>query len=303
MHRPSLTRFAWLSIGAAILTIGLKSAAYLLTGSVGLLSDALDSAINLIAAVFALGALTIAARPPDDEHNYGHNKAEYFSSGVEGILIVLAAVGITYTSIQRLLNPQPLEKLGIGLFISLVAALINLGVAQILLRTGKQHHSITLEADAHHLMTDVWTSVGVMIAIGAVVMTGWLWLDAVIGLIVALSITWSGAKIMRQSAMGLMDSVLPPDELQQLHAILDSYRSEGMEWHALRTRQSASRYFVSVHILVPGEWTVKAGHDLLERLDHDIRHALPQITLTTHLEPLNDPSALEDIALDRTYDP
>lgn len=303
MHRPSLTRFAWLSIGAAVLTITLKSAAYVLTGSVGLLSDALESGINLIAAFVALGALTIAARPPDSEHNYGHDKVEYFSSGVEGILIVLAAVGIAYASIQRLLNPQPLDQVGIGLIVSVVASLINFAVARILLAAGKRHHSITLEADSHHLITDVWTSVGVIVAVGAVAVTGWLWLDPVIGLLVALNITWSGAKIMRQSAMGLMDSVLPPNELQELHAILDSYRPEGMEWHALRTRQSASRYFVSVHVLVPGEWTVKAGHDLLERLDHDIRHSLPQITLTTHLEPLDDPSALEDIMLDRTYDP
>jgi len=299
MNRPSLTRFAWLSIAAAVLTIGFKSAAYFLTGSVGLLSDALESGINLIAAVIALGALTIVARPPDNEHNFGHDKAEYFSSGVEGILIVFAAVGIAYTSIQRLMNPQPLEQVGIGLVVSIIASLINFTVARILLTASKQNNSITLEADSHHLMTDVWTSVGVVIAVGAVAVTGWLWLDPIIGIVVALNITWSGAKIMRRSAMGLMDTGLPTDDLSRLTTILDSYKANGIEWHALRTRQSASRYFVSVHILVPGEWTVKSGHDLVEKLDRDIRSELPQITLTTHLEPLGDPSAMQDMALDR----
>ena len=299
MNRSSLTRFAWLSIGAALLTIALKSVAYLLTGSVGLLSDALESGINLIAAIIALGALTIAARPPDDEHNFGHDKAEYFSSGVEGILIVFAAVGIAYTSIQRLLNPQPLEQVGIGLVVSIVASIINFGVARVLLNASKQHNSITLEADSHHLMTDVWTSVGVVIAVGAVAITGWLWLDAVIGILVALNITWSGAKIMRRSVMGLMDSGVPEEDLQRIHLILDSYKSDGIQWHALRTRQSGSRYFVSVHILVPGEWTVQKGHNLLERLEQEIHDALPQMTATTHLEPLNDPSAFNDIAIDR----
>ena len=299
MNRPSLTRFAWLSIAAAVLTIGFKSTAYLLTGSVGLLSDALESGINLIAAVIALGALTIVARPPDNEHNFGHDKAEYFSSGVEGILIVFAAVGIAYTSIQRLMNPQPLEQVGIGLVVSIIASLINFTVARILLTASKQNNSITLEADSHHLMTDVWTSVGVVIAVGAVAVTGWLWLDPIIGIVVALNITWSGAKIMRRSAMGLMDTGLPADDLSRLTTILDSYTANGIEWHALRTRQAASRYFVSVHILVPGEWTVKSGHDLVEKLDRDIRSELPQITLTTHLEPLGDPSAMQDMALDR----
>jgi cation diffusion facilitator family transporter len=302
MNRSSLTRFAWLSIGAAVLTIALKSVAYLLTGSVGLLSDALESGINLIAAVIALGALTIAARPPDDEHNFGHDKAEYFSSGVEGILIVFAAVGIAYTSIQRLLNPQPLEQVGIGLAVSVIASVINFAVARVLLTASKQHNSITLEADSHHLMTDVWTSVGVVAAVGVVAITGWLWMDSVIGILVALNITWSGAKIMRRSAMGLMDTGLPDKDLKQLQSILDSYKSKGVDWHALRTRQAGARYFVAVHILVPGDWTVKTGHDLLEKLDQDIRKALPQIVLTTHMEPLNDPSAMQDVALDRPTD-
>lgn len=302
MNRSSLTRFAWLSIGAAVLTIALKSVAYLLTGSVGLLSDALESGINLIAAIIALGALTIAARPPDDEHNFGHDKAEYFSSGVEGILIVFAAVGIAYTSIQRLLNPQPLEQVGIGLAVSVIASVINFAVARVLLTASKQHNSITLEADSHHLMTDVWTSVGVVAAVGVVAITGWLWMDSVIGILVALNITWSGAKIMRRSAMGLMDTGLPDKDLKQLQSILDSYKSKGVDWHALRTRQAGARYFVAVHVLVPADWTVKKGHDLLEKLDQDIRKVLPQIVLTSHMEPLNDPSAMQDVALDRPTD-
>ncbi|MBZ0274958.1 MAG: cation diffusion facilitator family transporter [Anaerolineae bacterium] len=303
MDRSSLTRYAWLSIGAAVLTITLKTIAYLLTGSVGLLSDALESGINLIAAVVALGALTIAARPPDEEHNFGHDKAEYFSSGVEGVLILFAAVSIAYTSIQRLFNPQPLEQVGIGLLVSVTASLINFGTARVLMRAGKAHNSITLEADSHHLMTDVWTSVGVVVGVAAVGLTGWLWLDAVIALLVALNITWAGFQIMRRSVKGLMDSALPPEDFQRLQTILDSYKKEGIEWHALRTRQAAARYFVSVHVLVPGDWTVKAGHALLERLEGDIRHALPHITLATHLEPLNDPAAMADMGLDRTAAP
>ncbi|MBC8099397.1 MAG: cation transporter, partial [Armatimonadetes bacterium] len=244
----------------------------------------------------------IAARPPDDDHHYGHDKIEYFSSGVEGILILFAAVGIAYASVQRLLNPQQLEQVGIGLIVSLIAAVIDFATARVLLRAGTAHRSITLEASGQHLMTDVWTSVGVVITVGAVVLTGWLWLDPMIGLVVALNITWSGAKIMQRSVLGLMDSVLPAEDLSQLHTILETYRAEGMEWHALRTRQSASRYFVSVHVLVPGDWTVKVGHDFLEQLEDDIRRALPQVTMTTHLEPLGDPAAMRDVALDRTHD-
>jgi cation diffusion facilitator family transporter len=294
-----LTRYAWLSIGAALLTIGLKALAYLVTGSVSLFSDALESGVNLVAAGVALVALTIAARPPDEDHTYGHDKVEYFSSGVEGGLILVAANSIALTSVQRLLNPEPLEQLGIGMTASVVASLINFGVARVLLRASRAHRSVTLEADSRHLMTDVWTSAGVAVGVVAVGLTGWLWLDPVIALLVALNIVWSGVKLVRQSALGLMDTALPADQLAQIRAILDSYTHEGVQWHALRTRQAGARRFIFFHVLVPGEWSVQAGHNLLERIESDIRGYFPMTTVSTHLEPLGDPLALVDATLDR----
>jgi cation diffusion facilitator family transporter len=299
-QRSSLTRFAWLSIGAAVATIGLKAAAYLLTGSVGLLSDALESLVNLMAAVVALVVLTVAARPPDDDHAYGHDKAEYFSSGVEGGLILLAAGSIAYAAANRLLDPQPVEQAGLGLAISVVASAINLVVARVLLQAGRHYHSITLEADAHHLITDVWTSVGVIVGVAAVALTGWERLDPIIALIVAANIVWSGVRLLQRSALGLLDTALPADERARVVAILAAYAErEGVQHHALRTRQAAARRFVSVHILVPGGWTVHAGHALLERIERDVRAALPNATVFTHLEPLEDPESFEDQTLDR----
>lgn len=295
----SLTRFAWLSIGAALLTITLKTAAYLFTGSVGLLSDTLESGVNLIAAVVALAALSLAARPPDEEHNFGHDKAEYFSSGVEGVLIVVAAIGIITSSLERLFNPQAIDQVGIGLAAAIVASLINLGVAQVLRRAGTRYNSITLEADSQHLMTDVWTSVGVVLAVAAVAVTGWLWLDAIIGLVVAVNIIIQGVNLVRRSFLGLMDSALPPSDVAQIEAVLKAYSHEDITWHALRTRASGRRQFASVHLLVPSGWTVKRGHDLIELVEADIRKALPAISLVTHLEPQDDPASLADIPLDR----
>lgn len=291
MEPTSLVRYAWLSIVAALVTIGLKFTAYLLSGSVGLLSDALESGVNLIAAVVVLAALAVAARPPDDRHHFGHDKAEYFSSGVEGALILLAAASIAYTSIERLRNPQPLEQVGIGLAISVAASLVNLGVARVLRRAAQAHDSITLEADSRHLMTDVWTSVGVVIGVSAVALTGWLWLDPVIALLVAANIVWSGFHLLRRSAAGLMDSALPAVEIGQIEAVLQRYESEGMAWHDLRTRQSGARRFAELHVLVPGEWSVQRGHDLLERLEQDLGRTMPRLSVTTHLEPLADPAA------------
>jgi cation diffusion facilitator family transporter len=299
MQRTSLTRFAWLSIGAAVLTIGLKAAAYWLTGSVGLLSDALESLVNLAAAIMALAMLTLAARPPDEEHAYGHSKAEYFASGVEGALILLAAASIGWTAWGRLLSPQPIEQVGFGLAISVVASLLNFGVARVLLVASRRYHSITLEADAHHLMTDVWTSAGVLLGVGAVSLTGWERLDPIIALLVAANIVWAGVQIIRRSALGLLDTALPQEERAAVQQILDRYVQEGIAHHALRTRQAGARRFVSVHILVPGTWTVQHGHHMLERIEHDIRQALPNATVFTHLEPLEDPIAWEDIHLDR----
>jgi cation diffusion facilitator family transporter len=299
MDRAFLKRFAWLSIGAAVATITLKSLAYVLTGSVGLLSDAAESIVNLIGAIVALIMLTIAARPADDSHAYGHSKAEYFSSGIEGVLIVIAAISIAIAALQRLANPQPLEQAGIGLFVAVIASVINFSVARVLAKAGKQYNSITLEADAKHLMTDVWTSVGVIGAVAAVAITNWLWLDSIIALAVAVNILWSAYGLIKRSAQGLMDAGLPLEEQAAINTILENYRAQGVQFHAVRTRQAAARRFVSFHAMVPGSWPVQQGHDLLEKIEQEIRSALPDVTLKTHLEPAEDPISLADAELDR----
>lgn len=299
MTPTNLQRFAWLSIAAALSTILLKSLAWWLTGSVGLLSDAMESLVNLAGAVMALWMLSIAAQPADRDHHYGHGKAEYFSSGFEGMLILLAAVGISWTAIERLLHPQPLEQLGIGLVISVIASLINLGTAQILLVAGRTHRSITLEADAHHLLTDVWTSAGVMIGVGAVAMTGWLWLDPVLALLVAGNIVWTGMRLIKRSTAGLMDASLAPEQLRAIDEVLSRFRQKGIGFHALLTRQSGARAFVSMHVLVPDTWTVKQGHDQAECIEAEIRAVVPHAHVLTHLEPLEDPISQADKALDR----
>lgn len=298
-ERSSLTRFSWLSIAAAIVTIALKTGAYLLTGSVSLLSDALESVVNLVGAIMALEMLTIAARPVDEDHAYGHGKAEYFSSGVEGTLILIAAVSICVAAVPRLITPVPITRIGLGVVVSIGASLVNLFVGMVLLRAGRRYDSITLEADANHLMTDVLTSAGVIIGIGAVALTGWERLDPMIALLVAANIIGSGFRIIRKSVMGLMDTAIPAVEQEAVQRVIEPYRQNGIEFHALRTRQSGVRRFVSVHVLVPGEWTVERGHHLLENLDADIRRALPSATVFTHLEPLDDPASLEDVDLDR----
>lgn len=299
MTSPSLKRFAWLSIAAALATIALKGIAWWLTGSVGLLSDALESFVNLAGAMMALAMLTIAEQPADDRHAYGHGKAEYFSSGFEGLLILIAAVAIGWSAVERLLNLQPLSDVGIGLAVSVVASLVNLFTARVLLAAGREHRSLTLEADAHHLMTDVWTSVGVVVGVGAVALTGWLWLDPLIALLVAVNIVWTGWKLVHRSTSGLMDGALPPEDHARVVDILARYRSLGIDFHALRTRESGARRFVELHVLVPGAWSVRRGHDLAECVEGDIREALPRTTVITHLEPLEDPVSHEDIALDR----
>ncbi len=298
-ERASLKNYAYLSIAAAVMTIGLKAVAYQLTGSVGLLSDALESVVNLVAAVMALLALIYAARPPDDSHEYGHDKIEYFSSGIEGALIAVAAVSIASAALSRLANLQPLEQIGLGLLISIVASMINLGVGLVLMRAGRVHRSLILEADAHHLMTDVWTSGGVVLGIGLVAITGAAWLDPVIALLMAGNILRMGAKLMRRSFDGLMDSPMTVAERAVVASVLDGYRLRGIQFHAMRTRQAGSRRFLSVHVLVPGGWTVKRGHDLLEQLEHEVRAVVPNTNVLTHLEPIGDPAALEDVDLDR----
>ncbi|HEY0658396.1 MAG TPA: cation diffusion facilitator family transporter [Pyrinomonadaceae bacterium] len=300
MKRDNLTRYAWLSIFAAFATIGLKTGAYWLTGSVGLLSDALESLINLAAAIIALMMLKLAARPPDEEHAFGHDKAEYFASGIEGTLILLAAVGIIWTATVRLFMPLPLEQVGIGLIVTAAATAINLIVGQILIRAGRKNRSITLEADGKHLMTDVWTSVGVVIGIWAVTATGWLFLDPLVALFVAANIIWAGIQLMKRSALGLMDTAISSDRQDSVRAILDKYVKErGIDYHALRTRRAAAKSFVSVHILVPGAWTVHQGHQLLEEIESDIRRDVTGAIVFTHLESLDDPASWYDIELDR----
>ena len=297
--RDSLTRFAWLLVAAAVATITLKAGAFLLTGSVGLLSDALESVVNLVAAVVALVALSVAAREPDEERAYGYQKAEYFSSGTEGGLILVAAAGIVVTAVDRLLHPTAIEAVGWGLVVSALASAINLGVALRLRQAGRLYQSITLEADARHLLTDVWTSAGVIVGVGAVALTGWQWLDPLLALAVGANIVRSGVDMVKRSVLGLLDTAIPPRERSALQAVLASYSQRGIQWHALRTRQAGARRFVELHVLVPGDWSVQRGHDLLEELEHDIRAALGTVTISTHLEPVEDPVAWEDIGLDR----
>jgi len=300
MQPKSLTRYAWLSIAAAIATMLLKSGAYLITGSVGLLSDALESLVNLAGALMALAMLTVAARPPDEDHAYGHSKAEYLSAGAEGALIVVAALSIAVAAVDRLLHPRPIEQVGLGLAVSVVAALLNLGVALVLMQAAKAHRSATLQASSHHLMTDVWTTGGVLVGVGAVAMTGWLVLDPLVALAVAANIVWAGWRIVSDSVAGLMDAALPMREQRVLHELLQGYATaDGIEYHALRTRRAGAHRFVSVHVLVPPEWSVQQGHDLLERIEADIRRALPPVTVDTHLEPLGDPAAMSDQDLHR----
>jgi len=298
--RSSLTKFAWLSIAAAITTIALKTGAYFLTDSVGLLSDAIESLVNLAGAVMALMMLTIAARPADHDHVYGHSKAEYFASVTEGILILGAAIGIMVTAVQRIIDPRPLEQLGVGLAVSVVASLINFIVARILLNEGKKRQSISLEADAHHLMTDVWTSVGVIGGVAIAGFTGWSLLDPIVAVLVALNIVWTGFQLVRRSVSGLMDEAWPESDQQKIRDVMIKYREKGVDFHALRTRQAAARRFMSVHVLVPGEWTVHDAHHIAEDFETDIRSALGGVvTVFTHLEPAEDELSMEDMHLDR----
>ncbi len=299
MTTGHLKQYAWLSIAAAITTILLKGVAWWLTGSVGLLSDALESFVNLAGALMALAMLSLAAAPADDRHAYGHGKAEYFSSAFEGFLILLAAVSIAYTAIERFLHPQAIEAVGIGLLVSVVASFINLFAARELLKAGRAYNSITLEADAKHLMTDVWTSVGVIIGVGLVWVSGWLWLDPLIALLVAANIVWTGWQLLQRSASGLMDEAIPREQIAAIEVVLENYRWQGLDFHALRTRQAGRQAFISMHVLVPGDWTVQRGHDLLEQIEADIRAAIPFSHLTTHLEPIEDPLSHSDEVLQR----
>lgn len=281
-------RIALLSIAASLATLALKFGAYFLTGSVGLLSDAAESAVNLTAALVAFSALSIADRPPDENHTYGHDKAEYFSSGVEGTLILVAAVSIIYAAVQRILNPAPLENLGIGSAVALVASAINFGVSRSMLRVAQDHDSIALEADARHLMTDVWTSIGVVGGILLVWLTGWHVLDPLIAIAVALNIVFTGVGLLRRSGQGLMDITLPAEEVNQIQQAIALTAGEDTPYHGLRTRKSGARRFIDLHLLLPGRMTVQQSHDLVEQIDAEIESRLPKTYVTIHVEPQED---------------
>lgn len=301
MASSSLKKYVYLSIAAALVTISLKLAAYLLTNSVGLLSDALESCVNLVAAVVALFMINLAEKPPDELHGFGHNKAEYFSSATEGVLIVLAALSIIWTAIPRILHPQPLENIGIGLIVALGASLINLVVATILIKNGKKHNSITLEADGQHLMTDVLTSGGILLGIALVTLTDWLILDGIVAIVVAVNIIWTGYQLIRRSTSGLLDTALSKNETDRINQVLEKYKDHSITFHSLMTRQSGQRKFILVHILMPGIWNIQQGHNLAEEIENEIRLLFPgaQTTVFTHLEPIEDPASLLDISIDR----
>jgi cation diffusion facilitator family transporter len=295
-----LQRYAWLSVAAALITIALKTAAWLLTGSVGMLSDALESLINLAAALLALSMLRLAAAPPDAEHPYGRYKAEYFSSGIEGALIVFAAVSIAYAAIPRLADPQPIEAPLAGIALSALASVVNLGCGWLLIATGKRLHSIALEADGHHLMTDVWTSAGIIAGVALIAATGWNLLDPLIALAVALHIVVTGFMLMRRSFAGLLDAAIPEAERAEIERIFAEYRKRyAVEFHALLTRQAGARRFVSFHLLVPDAWTVDRAHVLAEEIEERIRELVPNAILLTHIEPISHPSSYDDIKLER----
>ncbi len=295
----SARSYAVLSIVAALCTIALKGFAYWFTGSVGLLSDAMESCVNLLAALVAFWMLSLAAKPPDDDHPYGHSKAEYFSSGTESALIVLAAISISVAAVPRLLHPEPIQQVGLGLGLSLAATAMNAIVAWTLLKAGHRLNSITLRADAHHLLTDVWTSVGVLLGILLVKATGWLFLDPLIALVVAANIIWAGFRLLRESCSGLLDQAIPEPEQRQVKAILERYEASGIRFHALRTRMAGARRFISLHVLVPDTWTVSKGHNLCDQLEVEIVRSLPHTSVITHLEPLDDPLSELDTTLDR----
>ena len=294
MRLASARSYAVISVLAAIVTILIKTLAWRLTGSVGLLSDALESSINLIAALTAFWALGMASKPADRAHSYGHSKAEYFSSGLESALIVVAACGIIWAATGQLANPSPLQQVDLGLALSLVATGINAGVALLLMRAARRFRSITLRADAQHLLSDVWTSVGIVAAIGLVHLTGWSILDPLVAMAVAVQISITGFRLLSETANGLMDRSLPEQELRQLEALLQGRKGSGIDFHALRTRVAGSRRFVALHVLVPGYWSVKQGHDYCEELEQEVAHLLDPCHVFTHLEPIEDPVSWQD---------
>lgn len=303
MKQPTLRLYMFLSIAAAVVTMAVKFLGYLLTGSVGLFSDAAESVVNLVAALVGLWAVTLSARPADEDHSYGHTKAEYFSSGVEGALILVAALVIGVEAIPRLLHPEPIEQAYLGLTFSVIGALINGVLAWFMLREGKKQRSMSLQADAHHLFTDVVTTAGVLVGVLLVVLTHWYILDPLVALLVAVNIIWTGVKLLRQTGLGLLDTALPKEDLEVVSSVLDPYRQHRIDFHAIRTRMAGRRRFVSFHVIVPGAWTILKGHALCEEIELALHDALPDSTIFTHLEPREDPASFDDTQLDRTLLP
>ena len=295
-----LERYALLSLGAALATMGLKSLAWWLTGSVGFLSDALESLVNLAAALLAFSMLRLAAAPPNKQHPYGLSKAEYFSAGIEGAMIVLAAGAIVWAAVPRLLAPQPIEAPLAGMVLTGVATAINLAVGLLLIRVGKREDSITLEADGRHLMTDVWTSIGVIAGVALASATGWLALDPLLGLAVAVHILWEGFALVRRSVSGLLDASISAADQHEIAKLFTEYaRRYGIAFHALRTRQAGARRFISFHMLVPDAWTVAHAHRLSEEIESRVRSMVSNAVVDTHIEPISDPASYDDQGLDR----
>lgn len=299
-HR-TLLRLMLLSVAAAATTIALKVVAAAVTGSVGFLSDAMESGVNLVAALVGLWAVRVAARPPDLGHHFGHGKAEYLSAAVEGSLIFVAAVAILWTSVDRLIDPVPLDQAGIGLGLSTLAALVNLAVGVVLVRSGRQLRSIAVEADGRHLLTDVVTSAGVLVGIGLVAIFDWYVLDPIVALGVGVNILHTGYGLLRRSVTGLLDAAIPEDDMRRVEAVLSEFRRrEPVDFHALRSRESGRQQFVYVHLLVPNEWTVKRGHDLAVELTRSIQSALPGVHTFVHMEPITDPASYDHAYLPPT---
>ncbi|WP_341268347.1 cation diffusion facilitator family transporter [Gordonia malaquae] len=292
-ERGDLSKWALLSVAAAVVTISLKTYAWWITGSVGLLSDAAESVVNLVAAAGAFIALKVAARPSDDDHNFGHTKSEYFSAVVEGVMIVVAAGVILYTAVERLINPQDLEAVGIGLLISVGATVVNGLVAWKLIAVGRAYRSMSLEADGKHLLTDVWTTVGVIGGVALVGITGWPPLDSLVAMAVAVNIILVGWRLVRDSTMGLMDTVIPESERDAVDEVLDRFRGDGVDFHDVRTREAGHMRFVQMHMLVPGTWTVQQAHDLVEEVEAALHDAVDDLRPTIHLEPIDDPRSYE----------
>jgi len=285
-----------LSVATAVATIALKTGAWWLTDSVSLLSDAMESLVNLAGAMFALAMVTIAAQPPDDDHPYGHHKAEYFSSGFEGVLIIAAAMGIVWAAVERWLNPQPLQALGLGLGLSLVSSAMNGGLAWGMLRTARQHRSMALEGDARHLFTDVWTSVGVVVGLIAVTLTGWQWLDPLAAILVAVNIVREGVSLISRSTDGLMDRALEHEDLAVIDKVLAGFiHPNTIRFDHVVTRRAGARRFIDMHMHMPAGWTLQRAAALRADVEQALMSAVPGLRASIQLLPMDVESHFDDV--------